>query len=368
MSPRCVFLLMAGPLAAQTLWTPQHFWKQQSAFAGTQACAGCHDGIYKKQDASNHARSLRPIAEVGEITSRAPFEMFDRTSGASLTLSRGSDNAIVLIARSGASEERLTLEWAFGSGAKGITPVGRLNDGSFGESRVSWYASTHGFDFTTGATKFTPHTTSESLGRPLRKDEAVQCFGCHTTGTSAEQPEPARNNMGVRCERCHGPGAEHINAMKAGSRVDKKIFHPASLDGFVQAQMCGVCHGTPPQDTDFQTIKSIEQSANTVRFPSQRLVLSRCFNETDNGLRCTACHDPHTNVALQRAALERSCISCHTPGARRGAEICPVAKQDCASCHMPRQRVMAHSMFTDHWIRIVRGKADVQKKDKAAVQ
>jgi hypothetical protein len=90
------------------------------------------------------------------------------------------------------------------------------------------------------------------------------------------------------------------------------------------------------------------------------LVLSRCFNETDSGLRCTACHDPHTNVALQRAALERACISCHTPGVRRRPEICPIAKQACASCHMPRQQVMAHSMFTDHWIRILREKAAVQ--------
>jgi hypothetical protein len=360
MTRRGVLALLIGPLAAQTLWTPQHFFQQQSTFAGAQSCAACHQDIYKKQEASNHARSLRPIAEVGEITSRLPFEMPDRTSGANLTLSRGQDDSIVLIARSGASEDRLALEWAFGSGTKGITPVGRRNNGFFAESRVSWYASTHGFDFTTGATKFTPGTISESLGRPLRKEEAVQCLGCHTTGTSVDRPEPARNNMGVRCERCHGPGAEHEKAMKAGSAADTKIFHPGSLDGFAQAQMCGVCHGTPPQDTDFQTIRSIQQSANTVRFPSQRLVISRCFNETDGGLRCTACHDPHTNVASQLAALERACITCHNSAARRRAKICPVARQDCASCHMPRQRVMAHSMFTDHWIRIVRDKAAVQ--------
>jgi hypothetical protein len=360
MSPRLVIALLVGSLAAQTLWTPEHFFRQQSDYAGAQACAGCHADIYNKQEASNHARSLRPMGEISEIASRIPFEMFDRSSGSKLMLGRGPDNGIVLIARSGGAEERLILEWAFGSGAKGITPLGRLHDGSFAESRLSWYASTQGFDFTTGATKFTPQTISESLGRPLRKDEAILCLGCHTTGVSVDKPAPARNNMGVRCERCHGPGAAHIEAMKARSPGDKKIFHPGHLDGFAQAQICGVCHGTPPQDTDFQTIRSIEQSANTVRFPSQRLVLSRCFNETDGGLRCTTCHDPHSNVAPQKATLELACVSCHSTGARRRPKICPVAKRGCASCHMPRQQVMAHSMFADHWIRVVRDKAAVQ--------
>lgn len=360
MSPRCLLVVFVGPLAAQTLWTPEHFYKQRSAYAGAQLCAACHEDIYKKQNASNHTRTLRPVTAVTEIATHLPFQLYDRTSGSTLIVSRGLDNGIVLIARSNASEDRLALEWAFGSGIKGITPVGRLSNGSLAESRVSWYSSVRGFDFTTGATRFVPHTNVESLGRPLERDAAIQCLACHTTGVTDDQLSPARDNMGVRCERCHGPGAEHIEAMKGGSPVDKKIFRPDSLDGFAQAQMCGVCHGTPPQETDFETIRSIQNSANTIRFPSQRLVLSRCFNETDSGLRCTVCHDPHTDVASQLAALERVCIACHTPGKRRRPEVCTVAKQNCVSCHMARRHVMAHSMFTDHWIRIVRDKPAVQ--------
>jgi hypothetical protein len=355
-----ILVLAAAPLAAQTLWTPQHFWKQESAYAGAGACAGCHAEIYRKQSASNHARSLRPLLEAGEITSHVPFEIFDRSSGTTLTLVRASDDRLELVARTGASEDRLTLQWAFGSGAKGITPLGRLRDGAFAESRVSWYAATGSFDFTTGATKFTPQTNSESLGRPLRKQDAVECFGCHTTGTSGDHMEPPRNNMGVRCERCHGPGAEHIRAVQNPAVTDKKIFRPGTLDGFAQAQMCGVCHGMPPQDTDFQAIRFIQEAPNTVRFPSQRLVLSRCFNETEDGLRCTACHDPHSNVDANRATPEKACLLCHTAGARAGAKICPVAKGNCASCHMPKQQVMAHSMFTDHWIRVIHNQAAVQ--------
>jgi hypothetical protein len=355
-----LFALAVCVLEAQTLWTPEHFWSQESAYAGARACAGCHTEIYRKQESSNHARSLRPVEEVDTLRERLPFEILDRTSGATLSLSRGGDGRLALSARKGPGEERMALEWSFGSGAKGITPVGRLAGGGFAESRVSWYASTGGFDFTTGATRFVPRTTVESLGRPLSQQEILECFGCHTTGVSRDDPAPARNNMGIRCERCHGPGAAHIRTISAGGGKNKQIFQPGRLDGFGQAQVCGVCHGRPPQDTDFHVIRFIQETPNTVRFPSQRLVLSRCFNETENGLRCSACHDPHTNVAASRASLEKSCVSCHTTGARPRVEVCPVAKQNCASCHMPKQRVMAHSTFTDHWIRVVRNPAAVE--------
>ncbi len=352
--------LAAVPLAAQSLWTPEHFWSQQSAYAGARACGGCHAAIYKKQEISNHARSLRPAGEVAEITSRLPFEMVDRSSGAKLVLASGPGSRLSLIARAGAREEMLTLELAFGSGAKGITPVGRLPNGALAESRVSWYAATRSFDLTTGATKFTPATSSEAVGRPLSTAAFLECLGCHTTGTSKDNPEPARNNMGIRCERCHGPGAEHIRAMQQAAAGEKKIFQPRSLDGFAQVQMCGVCHGAPPPETDFRAIRFIQDSPNTIRFPSQRLVLSRCFNETDGGLRCTACHDPHENVDGSASAIEKACIGCHRAGTRQGAKACTVASENCSSCHMPKQQVMAHSLFTDHWIRIVRDRASLK--------
>jgi len=349
-------ILTTPPLAAQQLWTPEHFWKQESTYAGSRSCLSCHGEIYKAQEASHHARSLRHPVDVAEITSRLPFELFDRVSGAKLLLQRKSENEIELVVRKEEAEDRITFGWAFGSGSQGITPMGRRSNGEFAESRISWYRSLDGFDLTTGAGKHNPQTATESLGRTLPEEEIQKCFGCHTTGSAAGQPGLAGNEMGVRCERCHGPGLEHIRAMQSANTTDKKIFHPASLDGFGQAQTCGVCHGRPPMDTEFQTIRFIQETPNSIRFPSQRLVLSRCFNESEDGLRCTSCHDPHTNASEHRAASERTCLGCHQKGAQGLANLCPVAKSGCASCHMSKERVMAHSVFTDHWIRVVRTK------------
>jgi predicted CXXCH cytochrome family protein len=82
-------------------------------------------------------------------------------------------------------------------------------------------------------------------------------------------------------------------------------------------------------------------------------VLSRCFNETGGGIGCTQCHDPHGDVSGNRAAYEKVCLACHRSGVRRNAKVCTVAQSDCSTCHMHKQQVMAHSQFTDHWIRVV---------------
>ena len=249
----------------------------------------------------------------------------------------------------------MTLDWAFGSGKKGITAVGRRATGEYAESRLTWYASLRRYDLTTGAAKLNPTTLGESLGRTLHQEDVLECFGCHSTGGIPKEGGPARLAMGIRCERCHGPGLEHARRMAAAAvPKEKQIFHPGSLDGFAQAQMCGACHGRPPEDSDLRAIQFIQQSPNTVRFPSQRLVLSRCFNESPGGLRCTGCHDPHADGTAGRPGGDAVCGSCHSVGQPAHAKVCRVGSRGCASCHMPKEQVMAHSLFTDHWIRVVR--------------
>ncbi len=117
--------------------------------------------------------------------------------------------------------------------------------------------------------------------------------------------------------------------------------------------MCGACHGAPPADNDFGALRQLETTVHSVRFPSQRIVLSRCFNESFGELKCTTCHDPHVNVRDEVAKRDNSCVSCHNTAVREEANVCPVGKENCSSCHMPKERVMRHSLFSDHWIRVV---------------
>lgn len=327
-------------------WAPEQPWPQRSAWAGSRACKGCHAELYRRQEASNHAQSLRPPGEIKELNQGLPYSHEDRASGAWLTVQAGP----TLISSKDSQRQELILAWAFGSGKKGITPLGRREDGTLVESRISWY-SNGGFGITTGAGQREPQSFTESLGRALSERETQECFGCHTTAyRPGQQALPARHEMGIRCERCHGPGAEHARVMAAANApgAGRQILHPGKLDAPSQVQMCGVCHGRPPADSDVAALRRIEQSPNTVRFPSQRLVLTRCYNESPDGMTCSRCHDPHSNVSSRAADHDRACLACHAAKPRRA---CPKATANCASCHMPRQQVMLHSLFTDHFIR-----------------
>jgi predicted CXXCH cytochrome family protein len=333
----------------------------QSGYAGSRTCAGCHTGIYKRQQSGNHAHSLRPPGEIEQLTRQLPFQYLDRPSQAHLTISQGADGQLRLEAIKESEHAVLLLRWAFGSGDKGITMVGLDASGKFIEGRLSWYAAEGTYSLTTGATRSNPQTALESLGRTLTSKQAQECFSCHTTAYTAGQSGPAVPEMGIHCERCHGPGLEH-SLLTAGPNApargqDRKISNPGRLDAFAQVEMCGACHGRPPRDTDLAAIQFIERTPDTARFPSQRLVLSHCYNESAEGIKCTTCHDPHSNLAAQRSQRDRACIGCHTDQVRPKARVCPTATSNCVSCHMPKQRVMLHSEFTDHWIRTTAAKA-----------
>lgn len=344
----------AGGGQTAQLEDPVRFWQHESEYAGSQACRACHADIDSHQSASNHALSLRQAELVPELMGALPVSRFDRVSGYTLTLSSNSASRLRLESANDAESSGATLDWAFGSGAKGITPIGRTDSGGWVESRVTWYESLGAIDFTTGASKYDPQNVIESLGRGLTAKQVTECFGCHTTGYDERASAPTADEVGVRCERCHGPGQTHIEAALDGKAVDGTIFNPGGLPGFEQARMCGACHGVPPQDNDFDALALLEQTPHSVRFPSQRIVLSRCFNETFGELACTTCHDPHRDVVDEADSFDASCLSCHDTGAREHGTVCSVASANCASCHMPAERVMRHSLFSDHWIRVVR--------------
>ncbi len=318
-------------------------------FSGSTACAGCHPKIAAKQEASNHALSLRRAAAVPQMSSNLPIQI-ETTEGGKLSLVPGT--AMPLLRYGGGSVPTLRLEWAFGSGAKGVTPLGRTESGEYREGRLSWFRSLNGFALTPGASRHSIDTAADQLGRLLSSAEVRQCFSCHTTGLAAGGLEPAAQETGIRCESCHGPGRKHVVKMSASSSGDAlEIVQPGKLTALEQVTKCGGCHGSVPNDTDIAAIRAIEANPNTARFPSTRLVLSRCFNESASGIKCTQCHDPHGNVETDAARISSACRDCHNPVKLKNAS-CRTAKAACGSCHMPSVKVMAYSEFADHWIRI----------------
>jgi hypothetical protein len=253
--------------------------------------------------------------------------------------------------------------YAFGQGKAGQTYILQYEGGLY-ESLMSFYNEIGGLDFTIGAPRTVPQSLKQALGRRISENEALNCFGCHSTGaTNGGQLRLDKMTLGIRCEACHGPGGQHAAASRAGEPGAKLIFNPGRLSGDELSQdFCASCHRG---NDEFTMLKSMEM--NNVRFQPYRIFHSKCYSD-DRRISCTACHNPHEPLKQDSAYYDAKCAACHAlkaksdgvavkQGTQDLAVKCPKGTKDCASCHMPKiGPAAAHFKFTDHYIRIVKPK------------
>ncbi len=327
-----------------------------SGFVGSSQCVQCHKEITQVQLESGHPQTLRRVRSIPQLLETVPLEFPDPQNQVAYRIERSQNQyfTLDLVATKAGETDRLHLLWGMGAGRKGITFVGMTDTGSYGQSRVSWYQTTGGLDITTGLEDKVDNA-HDALADWMAPPQREHCFACHTTRDAdlpPEQMDPA--NAGVHCERCHGPGKNHIEAMVHGeSDPASTIRNPGRMPAVEQLYFCGACHGAPPGGSDLQALSRYMVDKRVSRFPAQRLVLSQCYSESPEQLKCTTCHNPHEKLAQSAESYDPKCLACHG-GENSMGSSCSVANRECSSCHMPfEEGFMTHSEFADHWIRIV---------------
>jgi hypothetical protein len=338
-------------------WWPTKQFADQSQFAGTQACAACHEGIVRSQSTTQMALTMTPAAN-SRILASHTGEIF--TSGNYRYAIEKSGNSFLQTVSDGSAKRTDILQWAFGSGFTAQAYFWWHNGQPY-ESRYNYFPTAGQFDRTPGRLQGAPVSLDMAEGRLVAEFEARRCLACHATAlTTAEPLTAAQFHPGVSCEACHGPGLAHVEAMKSKTSTDLQIVSPARLKPAQAVDFCGACHGAPRDVVLAGTVGKI-----TVRFPAYRLVKSRCWGTNgDARLTCFACHDPHKPLEHDSAAYDVACLRCHANGGTGSENVrahqaaCPVAKSRCTSCHMPKVNVAEmHYDVTDHDIRIVKANA-----------
>jgi hypothetical protein len=325
------------------------------AFAGDTECAKCHTDISRTQMTTPMANAAS-LANQSEILQENPALQF-HVGANDYRIARKASN-VRLSVSCGNTSIATKLDWAFGLGKKGQTYL-YSRDGSWYESRVSFYNTLQGLDVTTGNLTAKSYALENSLGRLLDPEDARRCFACHTSqSTTSERFHPETAIPGVRCESCHGSGAQHVSDMKKG-RIDagrRAILNPKKLSPVDSMDFCGACHRTWGDVVDEGITGVI-----TVRFQPYRLENSRCWGKGDERLTCIVCHNPHEQLVHETASYDQKCLNCHLaqngskPTKDHPGTACPVSTNNCVSCHMPKVEVPSmHAAFTDHLIQIVR--------------
>lgn len=329
-----------------------------SPFIGAKACAQCHSANYATQQSSRHAATYHPSWKGLKFLPPLEKPIVDpENPQVAHALADKDGNTQWQEFQDGEKPSTAILEFVFGSGSVGATPVGRDTDGQYREMRLSYYHKINGWDVTEGQPA-QPADPGLYLGAILPPDGLRRCIGCHSTDLYSAQTRtgPAAQDHGIGCENCHGPGGNHLKAVEL-EFPDLAIARPTLASAREVTQLCARCHSPPgrlvrPSDPD------------AVRFQGTTLTWSRCYTQSNGGLSCVTCHNPHRDVEKSATYYESKCLECHAAGATATKALtahqpssqtaCPVnPKGDCLSCHMPVAREsFTHTSFTDHHIRV----------------
>jgi hypothetical protein len=313
----------------------------QSSFAGAAACQPCHPQHYDRQIRSHHARSLRRIGETDLVRrfTEAPL----RERGGTEFSYEAVPGGIRAVARRGPDRAEALLEWAFGAGSQGITPVGRI-DGRYIEHRISYYTRAGRPARTVGHPGASSPDARSALGMVQSPETIARCFSCHATNVQPG-PDLAAMHSGVQCERCHGPASAHVE--RPGSA---KLLNAGRLPAKASVQVCGECHRAPAPGAASH-MPEVDDPVS-IRFQPIGLMASRCFEQSGK-LTCLTCHDPHEDARPRSDRFYATqCLSCHASSSKRAQRCRRQTQQDCLPCHMQSSSPLPYLTFTDHRIRV----------------
>jgi hypothetical protein len=342
-------------------WWPTKSPATAKDYVGSDVCVKCHSNIGATQSDSEMAKAAYRLSG-GSAGEPASGDFVSGSYTYRFILNKTLPGHSLEVTSNGSSIS-FPIVWTMGAGDHGQTYLLDHNGGLY-ESHASSFSYIHRVSLTPGHQAAEPGSLESALGTPLKGSDAIRCFACHTTASSANSKLNLADAVpGVHCEACHGPGRDHVNANEAGqfAQARQAIFNPASLTPTSTIDFCGSCHRTMMD----VVMREPEPGALTVRFQPYRLEESRCWQTTkDARLACTQCHDPHAPLVRDAHFYDQKCLTCHSRDAKHDTsgkawtaipKICPRATTNCISCHMPKTDVPEmHSTFVDHYIRIVR--------------
>ena len=352
-------LLTLSPTMSHEIQTPtldQSKVPAPQTYAGSEACAACHQKQAQFYAATPHARdSSLPSPEtiIGDFTrERAVL----RTSNPNLAyVMAGGPDGFYQAAVNPSDPQSMkpdlrSIDIVVGSGRHGQTYLHWEGDRLF-ELPVSYWTYDHRW----------VNSPGYSDGQ-LRWDRPVvpRCLECHVSyfgwlPPSLNRYAKASLVLGIDCERCHGPGALHVQRERSlhpplkGS-PDEAIVNPARLSRDQQLSLCSLCHsgGAPPHGTPLTFVVGddirnylkltpppidapVDVHGNQVGAMEQ----SKCF--TSGKLTCSTCHNVH-ETQEDANTFSPHCLDCHKVRACGRYKTQGVAiKGRCVECHMPVQ-------------------------------
>ena len=364
-------------------------------YVGGKKCYNCHKNLSHSFRHSEMARSFEKLTTdniienypqtelVYDEASNFYYKMFEKNGKFYQEEYRLDNNGNVLTSRT------MEAQYTIGSGNNLRMYFNNIN-GRFYQLPLTWNTFKQSWVMSPG---FREHGNLR-----FSRFATNKCLHCHNSYL-AENPNSIDQfeepfSIGIDCERCHGPGELHIkqinNTLGSIPENARTIVNPSSLSAERQLSICMQCHlegkawvlQNDENYNDFRAGQLLSEN-RSVYYPDvtvkevievgdspQRLMLSRCFTESNSELVCFNCHDVHKSIkSFSIQYYNDKCINCHNT-TRLGEIVSPHHDRtmNCVSCHMKRtgtENTLHGVSLTDHWIRKY---ADRTKIDWSAVR
>ena len=356
-------------------------------YLGTDSCRPCHLQQSSTYSATGMGRAFYPLTpEVAVEDFSVHNEFIDEAKGLRYRMEqrhgRFYQRQYLLDAagRELAADE-YEMRFVVGSNNHSRSYI-LVRDEKWFQAPICWYPVVERWDFCPGYELQNDH---------FNREVSLNCLQCHNgrmepvAGERNQFEEPVPHGIG--CERCHGPGQLHVEYWQDRDHTptaepDPTIVNPRRLPLRERLSVCYQCHlgdakatervGRPGRDlqgyrpgqplSDYiVAFHYEEQTPHEFGLSAQadRMILSRCYTESDGKLECLTCHDPHVTVYHEERPADyftQRCLGCHgedacsAPAHERQAKGAP---DDCVACHMRKAEAddQRFAVFTDHWIR-----------------
>ncbi len=371
------FFVYCGTESADEKNTKEYLnWDESVTYVGDEACASCHQEIYKTFKRTGMGESFHFASK---MKSKADFSqhivVYDSLNNLAYHPYWKGDSMKILeyriLEKDTVHKKEIDIKYIVGSGQHTNSHIVD-NDGYLTQAPITFYTQKGIWDIAPGF--------DSKLANRLNRIVGKECMTCHNS--YPKMFEGSENKfetvqLGIGCERCHGPGSEHIKLKLAGERIDTSkyidysIVNPGKLSKELQMSVCQRCHAQGiailKEGKDFEDFKPGKHlsevmevylpkfDGNQTQFimasHADRTAMSKCYKMSE--MTCITCHNPHISVKeTHKTKFNSACQSCHV--------LCSenlITRQqnedDCSGCHMPVSSSIdiPHVTVHDHFIR-----------------
>jgi len=348
-------------------------------FVGDQTCQSCHAAEWEQWKGSHHDYA---IGEADEEHVRGDFDDAVFSDGhRSYRFYREGDEYMVDITGSDHKKETHRIDYTFGWEPlqQYLIDVGR---GRIQALHIAWDTQENKWYSLQPDEDFEDDDWMHWTGGAMNWN--TMCADCHSTNlrqnyiAEADSFHTSWDVIDVSCEACHGPGGDHVEFVSSpegeeasGERIREDLNLTRNSSQIDEINTCAPCHSLRQKLTDnyIHGDSYLDHYDPLLPHPETHFADGQILEEVyvfgsflqskmnTEGVKCSDCHDPHSQQLRQPLTNNQLCMSCHEPEYNTPDHHFHEANTEssqCINCHMTGRVYMGNDYRRDHSFRVPR--------------